>query len=92
VVFHLSGEPLIGSGASKILSFLNEHCRFYNYYGCAECTGAVSQYMIANNYDNMEFLLIGRPMPNVHIYLLDEYLQPVIPGIQTGEIVIGGNN
>ena len=52
---------------------------------------SASQYMIANNNDNTEVLPIGRPLPNVHIYLLDEYLQPTIPGIQSGEIVIGGS-
>ena len=75
----------------SILGFVNEHCRLYNFYGPAECTGAAIQYMITNNNDAVEFLPIGRPLPNVHVYLLDEYLQPIIPGVQTGDIFIGGN-
>ena len=33
---------------------------------------------------------MGRPTSNAHIYLVDEYLQPTIPGVQTGEIIIRG--
>jgi non-ribosomal peptide synthetase component F len=81
----------MASSVQNILDFVNEHCCFYNYYGCTECTGSAVQYMIADNNDDVEFLPIGRPISNVHINLLDEYLQPIIPGIQTGQIVIGGN-
>jgi non-ribosomal peptide synthetase component F len=79
------------SNVCNILDFVNQHCHFHNYYGCTECTGIASQYMIVGNNDDVEFLPIGRPIPNVHIYLLDNYLQPTIPSVQTGEIVIGGN-
>ena len=81
----------MASSVRNISNFMNEYCRFYNYYGYTECTGVASQYMIATNNYNMEFLPIGRPLPNVHIYLLDEHLQSTIPGVQTGEIVIGGS-
>jgi len=75
----------------NILNFLNKNCRFYYYYGCTECTGTATQCIYESNKDDTELLPIGRPLPNVHIYLLDEYFQPVIPGVQTGEIAIGGN-
>jgi non-ribosomal peptide synthetase component F len=73
------------------LDFVSKHCRFYNCYECTECTGAAIQHMITRNNDDFGILPIGRPMTNVHIYILDQYLQPTIPGVQTGEIVIGGN-
>ncbi|CAF1354197.1 unnamed protein product [Adineta steineri] len=68
----------------------NEYLKTLRCISFAKCTGAVTQYMITTNKDDVEFLPIGRPMPNTHIYLLDDYLQPIIPGVQTGQIVIGG--
>ena len=81
----------MASTMRDILDFVNERCRFYSYYGCNECTGPVVQYINDGNHNETECVLIGRPKSNVHIYLLDEYLQPIIPGVQKGEIVIGGN-
>lgn len=72
-----------------ISNFVNEHCQFNNYYRRTECIGEVIQYLPRN--DDGQSLSTGRLLPNVQIYLLDDYLQPVIPGIQIGEIVIGGN-
>ena len=80
------------SSVHNTLDFVSKHCHFYNYYERTECTGAAIQHMITGNDEDAGVVLIGRPMANVHIYLLDEYLQPIIPGFQTGEIVIGGNN
>ncbi|CAF3340149.1 unnamed protein product [Rotaria sp. Silwood2] len=85
------GEPLMASTVRKILSFVNEHCRFYNCYGYTECTGTAVQYIDEGNSNDADFLPIGRPLSRAHIYLLDEYRQPVIPGVQTGEIFIGGS-
>ncbi|CAF3193346.1 unnamed protein product [Rotaria sp. Silwood2] len=85
------GEPLMASIVRKILSFVNEHCRFYNCYGYTECTGTAVQYIDEGNSNDADFLPIGRPLSRAHIYLLDEYRQPVIPGVQTGEIFIGGS-
>jgi non-ribosomal peptide synthetase component F len=47
--------------------------------------------MATGKNDKAEVLPIGRPIPNVQIHLVDEYLQPTIPGVHSGEIVIGGN-
>ncbi|CAF1528777.1 unnamed protein product [Rotaria sp. Silwood1] len=94
ILLHPNGnlrEPLMTNTMRNMLNFVNERCRFYNYYGCTECTGTVMQYIGESNNDDAEFLPIGRPLPNIRIYLLDEYLQSVIPGVQTGEIIIGGN-
>ncbi|CAF4549654.1 unnamed protein product, partial [Didymodactylos carnosus] len=33
---------------------------------------------------------IGRPLHNYHCYVLDDYLEPVIPSNQIGELYIGG--
>jgi non-ribosomal peptide synthetase component F len=72
------------------MPYLNENCRFYNYYGPAECTESAIVHLVAKDDFVHPSVPLGRPMTNIHVYLLDEYLQPVIPGIHIGEIVIGG--
>ena len=82
----------MASRMRSVLDFVSAHCHFHIYYGPAECAGAAIQYMIADNNDeDVAFLPIGRPLPNVHVYLLDKYLQPTIPVLQIGELVVGGN-
>jgi non-ribosomal peptide synthetase component F len=71
------------------MPYLNEKCRLYNYYGPTECTDSAIVHLVTK-YDFVhQSVSLGRPMANVHIYLLDEYLQRVIPGTHIGEIVIG---
>ncbi len=73
------------------MPFLNDNCSIYNYYGPAECTEAVLGYKVTGNESiNALSLPIGRPIVTARIYLLDKFLQEVIPG-QIAEIVIGGN-
>ncbi len=73
-----------------IMPYLNENCRVYNYYGPAECTEAVIEHLVTKDDFAYRSVPLGRPMANVRVYLVDEYLQPVIPGIHVGELVIGG--
>jgi non-ribosomal peptide synthetase component F len=84
------GEALFTRTIVDVGPYLSEHCCIYNYYGPAECTEAVIEHLISpDDLDRMSIPL-GRPMANVHIYLLDDHLQPVIPGIHIGEIFIAG--
>jgi non-ribosomal peptide synthetase component F len=73
-----------------IMLYLNENCRFYNYYGPAECTEAAIVHLVTKDDFIYPSVPLGRPIPNVHVYLRDEYLQHIIPGMHIGEIVIGG--
>lgn len=59
---------------------------FYNLYGPTECTvdSTVCKIGFKNQKSN-----IGRPIPNVKIYILDKFLQIVPIGV-AGEIYIGG--
>jgi thioesterase domain-containing protein len=61
-------------------------CRLFNAYGPTEAsiTTTYSEYR-----DGLLPPLIGRPLPNVHVYLLDEAQQPVPVGA-AGELCIGG--
>ncbi len=59
---------------------------FYNVYGPTECTvdATISNIQIAHNKP-----IIGRPISNTQIYILDSHLQPVPVGV-SGEVHIGG--
>ncbi|MHB8461147.1 MAG: amino acid adenylation domain-containing protein, partial [Vulcanimicrobiaceae bacterium] len=62
------------------------HAIFYNEYGPTEATVWASVHHCSSPTINIP---IGRPIPNVRIYLLDERLAPVHIGA-VGEIYIGG--
>lgn len=62
--------------------------RMFNGYGPTEGTVGATWYE-CNVKDNSP-PLIGRPFPNVRVYLLDSNLQPVPTGV-TGEIYIAGS-
>ncbi len=69
---------------------LNPECVILNFYGPAECAVAASCYTVTGKEaQNHIGLPIGRPLAYTQNYILDEFLQEVIPG-QIGEIVIGG--
>ncbi|MBW4507954.1 MAG: amino acid adenylation domain-containing protein [Scytonematopsis contorta HA4267-MV1] len=60
---------------------------FYNVYGPTECTvdATVCKLRISDNQP-----IIGRPIANTQIYILDEQLQPLPIGV-CGELYIGGD-
>ena len=60
--------------------------RFFNFYGPTECTVDCTYSLCLAEDD---FVTIGKPLPNCKVYILDESLQPVPPGVP-GELFIGG--
>ena len=78
----VGGEPCSAELAARWAG----RCRFFNAYGPTETT-------ITTTYveyrDGALPPLIGRPLPNVRVYLLDQALEPVPVGV-TGELYIGG--
>ncbi len=61
-----------------------------NIYGQTEGTGVVTIYYIPQEIDTRyQSLPVGSPIPNMRVYVLDKYLQPVPIGV-TGEIHISG--
>ncbi|MEY3826300.1 MAG: hypothetical protein RLZZ148_1114, partial [Cyanobacteriota bacterium] len=60
--------------------------RFFNAYGPTEATVCAT---VAEYRDGNSKLSIGRPLPNVQIYILDPHGQPVPIGVW-GEMYIGG--
>ncbi|PSB08983.1 non-ribosomal peptide synthetase [Pleurocapsa sp. CCALA 161] len=64
-------------------------CQLINTYGPTETTVVATSYKIPHQLDNLSTIPIGRPLPNLQIYILDKNLQPVPVGVP-GEIYIGG--
>ncbi|MDZ7969677.1 MAG: AMP-binding protein, partial [Nostoc sp. DedSLP03] len=61
----------------------------HNLYGPTEAAVDVTFWQCKNSIINQKTIPIGRPIANIHIYLLDKYLNPVSVGV-TGELYIGG--
>jgi amino acid adenylation domain-containing protein len=64
------------------------HARLFNEYGPTEATVWSSVHECSRD-TAMDIVPIGRPIPNVRLYLLDAEMQPVPVGVP-GEIYIGG--
>lgn len=60
-----------------------------NLYGPTESTMLATFHRIGSVPDQATGLPIGKPVSNTHVYILDEYLQPV-PIEVAGEIYVGG--
>jgi amino acid adenylation domain-containing protein len=79
-----SGEPLTRELADRLLRYCRE---LWNLYGSAETTGAC---LAAPVLPGRQVPVIGRPLGNVQVHVLDAHLQPVPVGIM-GEIYVGGD-
>ena len=80
----VGGEP-INPSTWRVLAKA-EYTHFYNVYGPTECTvdTTVCHLQMAGDLP-----VIGRPIANTQIYILDRHLQPVPIGVP-GELHIGG--
>ena len=73
---------------SELVGPLMERCaELWNLYGPTETTIWSTVYRIKSQ---QEIILIGRPIANTQIYILDSSLQPVPTGV-VGELFIGGD-
>lgn len=63
------------------------HRRFINCYGPTEATVCVTGYETAGVWDRP--VPMGSPLPNQRVYVVDEALAPVPPGVP-GELLLGG--
>jgi surfactin family lipopeptide synthetase C len=64
-------------------------CQLINTYGPTEATVVSTIYKIPHQIDNLSTIPIGKALPNLQTYILDENLQPVAIGVP-GELHIGG--
>lgn len=85
-----ASEPLLSDIPSNWNSNFQQDTHAINMFGQTETCGIVSTYPIpAQQGEGVQVVLIGRPIPNTQIYLLDRHLQPVPIGVP-GELYIGG--
>ncbi len=76
------GEPC----SRDLVARFGKGRRFFNCYGPTEATVVTTMAMCS---DAEETPTIGRPLPNVKLYVLDKNMQPVPVGVP-GELYIGG--
>jgi thioesterase domain-containing protein len=66
------------------------HVPLLNAYGPTECSDDVTHYPIYEAPDEMQSSVpIGRPIPNMRLYVLDRRLEPLPIGV-SGELYVGG--
>ena len=85
-----AGEQLqITPAIASFFSQLKD-CSLDNQYGPSETHVVVTAFTLTGSTDTWPALPpIGRPIPNIQIYILDQFAQPVPVGIP-GELYIGG--
>ncbi|KOP63787.1 hypothetical protein AMS62_00005, partial [Bacillus sp. FJAT-18019] len=85
----VGGENLPTESARKIHSKFKGKVFIYNEYGPTEATVGCMTYLYSPDAQIGDSVPIGEPSDNMHIYVLDDYLQPVPFGVK-GEIYISG--
>lgn len=83
------GETYSRDLAQRMLATFGPQVCLYNCYGPTECTGVATVYRIADVSTNQTSIPIGRPLPNVSVYVLDRFLHLVGIGIP-GELYLSG--
>jgi non-ribosomal peptide synthetase component F len=82
------GDVLSPTHVRNALSVLQEGV-VINGYGPTESTTFACCYRMAKGYEINGSVPIGQPISNTSVYVLDERLQPLPPGVP-GELFIGG--
>jgi len=75
----------------EVLKRADQDCEIYNHYGPTETTVGVLTYRVpaGETNSNSPTIPLGRPLPNVQVYVLDERMRLVPMGVR-GELYIGG--
>ncbi|HEY5961237.1 MAG TPA: amino acid adenylation domain-containing protein, partial [Polyangiaceae bacterium] len=85
----LGGEPISTARMKAWIESPHFHAEFINSYGPTECTDVVAFHRVTNPTSYGAPIPIGRPVPNTHLYVLDDQLQ-LVPDGAPGELCIGG--
>lgn len=83
------GETLPKGLVQRTLAAFGPGVRLFNCYGPTEGTGISTFYRIPDVPPDQTSIPIGRPLPNVNVYVLDRSLQPAGIGIP-GELYLAG--
>ncbi|MEV7795784.1 amino acid adenylation domain-containing protein [Streptomyces sp. NPDC087512] len=84
-----AGEALVLSAGIRQFFAERPGVRLHNHYGPSETHGATAFTLPAGTEEWPAAAPIGRPIPRVRVYVLDDALQPVPPGVP-GELCIAG--
>ncbi|HZI02797.1 MAG TPA: amino acid adenylation domain-containing protein, partial [Archangium sp.] len=85
----LVGGQALPSSLYRAWSERAPHVRVMHAYGPAECTDTVAGFRV-DSAPESTFAPIGTPKANQEVWVLDEALQPVPPGV-VGELYLGGS-
>lgn len=85
----LGGEPIRMNALFNWLAHAHCQARVVNSYGPTECTDVVSWHCAERIDSPQQVLPIGRPVNGTQLYILNDYLNPVAPGL-VGEICVAG--
>ncbi|BAU67247.1 amino acid adenylation domain-containing protein [Stanieria sp. NIES-3757] len=85
----IGGEAVNAKKVASWNRLVGTSCQLINTYGPTEATVVATIYKIPSQIHNLATIPIGKPLPNVQTYILDDNLQPVVIGIP-GELYIGG--
>jgi len=83
----IGGEEVNYQYVQQWQDYIDKTPQLINTYGPTEATVVTTVYSLSNQ--SRSRLPIGKPLPNVQVYVLNSHLQPVPIGI-TGELYIGG--
>ncbi|HJT26349.1 MAG TPA: amino acid adenylation domain-containing protein, partial [Pyrinomonadaceae bacterium] len=81
----LGGEASSSSLIDRVKSLSD--CAIFNHYGPTETTVGVLTHAVTE--DRVRRLPLGRPLPNIKVYILDMFFNPAPTGV-IGELYIGG--
>ncbi|WP_338925532.1 non-ribosomal peptide synthase/polyketide synthase [Mycetohabitans endofungorum] len=82
-----SGEPLEASVCEQVHKAFGPQVTVVNQYGPSECTMVSTWFKADAQHEGR--VPIGRPVPNVRVYVLGQHLEPMPLGV-TGELYIAG--
>lgn len=85
----LGGEPIRMNALFPWLSHTHCKAQVINSYGPTECTDVVSWHCARRIESPQQVLPIGRPVNSTQVYVLNDFLNPVVPGL-VGEICVAG--
>jgi amino acid adenylation domain-containing protein len=83
----IGGEQALRTRLTEWHQYVDKQVRLVNSYGPTEATINTSIYDLA---EDVEQVLIGRPIANTSCFILDKHFQPVPIGV-AGELYIGGD-
>lgn len=84
----IGGEAAGIQAVNRFMEIAGDRLSLVNTYGPTETTVVAAAYTFPRDF-NMPYVPIGRPLANVEVFVADQNLRPLPPGIP-GELLIGG--